>query len=127
MRPDWEFPTLYLDEETPPTRSPERTLLAAILERACRDLLPNADRNARKQAIEWFTAETDEIDYEISKFTFKHVVNVLELSAIQLNYLHEKVDESELYEEYRRTDFEKAEELRKIIEKQTDHRRARLG
>lgn len=97
-----EYPTLYLEDEEvdlPICHCPEKVLLAAILERTCRDLEPYAPRDARRDAIAWFNT-THKNEIFPLKFTFKQIVSELELGASCIDFLEEKVREAISYEDF---------------------------
>lgn len=72
--------------------SPERGLLAAVLERSMRDLAENVLPQHTREALRWFRANGNSGKYVCS---FKRVVEELELSAWQLDMIRAKVAEAE--------------------------------
>ncbi len=68
---------------------PERTLLAAILERATRDIGPTAGEYELKKALEWFTARNHTITAD--SFSFKSIIHHLNLGYKEVAELHEKI------------------------------------
>lgn len=92
-----EYPTLYLDEEPIVVHSPEKVLLAAILEMAYRDLKPYVSREIKRKAIAWFKSDFAPENFPI-KFTFKQIISELELSAADIKYIDDAVEEALLYD-----------------------------
>lgn len=100
------------------TRPPEKALLAAVLERAYRDLgfsVRGKDKNLltavhleRKSAVLWFNS-LEEPDYAALTFSFTEVKEELGLSPSFLEYLREHVKKAEIVLE------QEAEEIRKLI------------
>lgn len=73
--------------------TPERALLAAILERAVRDLAETVDARWRREAIQWFTADANSKKYE--PFSFNRVVEELEISTSWLKIIEARIAEAE--------------------------------
>lgn len=81
---------------TEPSRYvPEKGLLAAILERAFRDLEANVDVHHRVDAIRWFQGRRIHSRRYTTTFTFEQIANVLELSAYQIEYIMCKVSQAD--------------------------------
>lgn len=74
--------------EAPPTSS-ERALLAAILERATRDLGITACHYTRKKALEWFTAKKHESSF--SNFSYRDIISYLGLGFKEVEELNHKI------------------------------------
>lgn len=72
---------------------PEKFLLAALLERAFRDLYTVVDAKDRRDAINWFRA-TKEVSSK-SNFTFKDVIESLNLKQQDVAYLEMCVSQAE--------------------------------
>lgn len=81
-----------------PNASPETILLAAILERAYRDLEPYTEWQHKRTAIAWFLGNGVRPKKEGPKahFTFEEVKEELELSSTQVAYIMKKVKEAQL-------------------------------
>lgn len=75
---------------------PEKTLLAAILERAVRDLTESVPIEDTKAAIKWFNRRTMASFKTRIGFSFRDCVEMLEISGEQENFLLEKVRHAEL-------------------------------
>lgn len=119
--------TLYLDEAEPRHNVPERNLLIAVIERACRDLLPCVDKHIRNEAINWFNpTETPEIKNPL-KYTFNELVTELEFGAKELQDIKTKVDEAIKYEELRRKNPWEAHKLWEKLRRERRRMRIRLG
>lgn len=90
------------EEEALPESSPERRLLTAILELACRDLsydtqLKQYSTNRylnRKRAVAWFNSG-ETFDPSGLSFTFEEIKSELNLSAKRSAFLMQKVKAAE--------------------------------
>jgi len=72
------------------TRAPECGLLAAILERAVRDLGPDVDHMERASAINWFTGVREQSLHD-PHFSFEDVALFLELGKLEIDKLRNMV------------------------------------
>jgi len=122
-----EIRTLYLDEDNPCHNLPERNFLLAILERACRDLLPCADKHVRNETINWFTVNGNCVKKDPLKFTFNDIILELGFGIKELEYFESMVQEAIQYEELRYQDPSQAAENWKKIKKERKMRRVRMG
>lgn len=77
-----------------PNFTPEKRLILAVLERAIRDLAPEATSFVRRNAISWFRADHTVLEYQ-EKFTYEFVKEALELSASQIKKIESKVHEAD--------------------------------
>lgn len=68
-------------------RIPERTLMAAVLDRAYRDLYAVVEAEVRRTAITWFLADKSRFKEDFSFFTFAQVAEALELSSKETAFL----------------------------------------
>ena len=68
--------------------TPEITLIAAILQRAVRDLSPDADDDSRRDAVAWFRGRE-------SRVNFKDCADFLGLGYKLIKLIQTKVDEAE--------------------------------
>lgn len=73
------------------TRMPETHLLAALLERAVRDLSPTADQVDRRSAIYWFLRKESS---DNRGFSFQDVAELLQLSDKHLRFIQEKLEDA---------------------------------
>lgn len=85
-----------MDEDAfdPYRSSPERFLLAALLERAKNDLAPWAKPSDREDALEWFESPS----YSAEHFTFSQVKDELELSVWQVDFITKMIARAKEYE-----------------------------
>lgn len=84
IRSDYEIPKYLI-------HTPERALLAAVLERAWRDLDKRQPREQRRHAIAWFLSKEMDVKRETTGFSFCSIVDLLQLGANELNHLLEGV------------------------------------
>lgn len=75
------------------TTSPERALLAAVLERAVRDLGETMESHHTREAIQWFHANGNSKKYE--PFSFNRVVEELDLNSFHICAIEERIREAE--------------------------------
>ena len=81
----------YQEQEEAASGCPERHLLAAIFERAMRDLFCFGDLGIMRDAIGWFT--NIHIPGKL-KFTFSRVHQILQFSKKRLDFINERVAEA---------------------------------
>jgi hypothetical protein len=86
----------YIPEEIPSFLSPERTLFAAVLERAVRDLHPRISSYDRANARNWFLDYALNADTPVppGKVTFKMCIEALDLGGIEIKRLLSKAYET---------------------------------
>lgn len=75
--------------------TPERTLLAAILELAVRDLGPSGTYLNKRQAVSWFNSDSEFDTKRHLWFSFKQICIELDLTREQVKYIAEKVEIAE--------------------------------
>jgi hypothetical protein len=75
--------------------SPERTLLAAVLERAFRDLQKHIERKIRRTAISWFLCTCPGPEENLYGFTFKQIVEELGLCSARVEELVDAAKKAE--------------------------------
>ncbi len=81
-----------------PTACPERTLLAALLERSVRDLSETVDIYDTRDAVAWFeNTRKHSIKYAGKYFSYKDCIEGLGLSSPQVLYIHQKVQIAKEY------------------------------
>lgn len=95
----------------PSTYVPERGLLAAVLERAFRDLEPIVEEHVRREAVAWFLTKppkdldlsypSKNIDDPNYVFGFHYIFEYLGLTSTHMKYIMEKVRLSEKHHEER--------------------------
>lgn len=93
----------------PSTYVPERGLLAAVLERAFRDLEPIVEEHVRREAVAWFLTKppkdldlsypSKNIDDPNYVFGFHYIFEYLGLTSTHMKYIMEKVRLSEKHHE----------------------------
>lgn len=93
----------------PSTYVPERGLLAAVLERAFRDLEPIVEEHVRREAVAWFLTKPPK-DLDLSEpsknvedpnyvFGFHYIFEYLGLTSTHMRFIMEKVRLSEKHHE----------------------------
>ena len=82
------------ESELPLTLSVTRTLYAAVLDRAFRDLSPdtNIDQHFKRQAIAWFRGKEKYKGEPNTHISFRDCVDALELDSIRINFLMRHVN-----------------------------------
>lgn len=85
-----DFLAAPLDEYVSPARS-ARCLMLAVLDRALRDLHPQATHIDRSHAIAWLTFE-GEPPRDDCRFTYNQIAELLDFSAADRAYIQRKVD-----------------------------------
>ncbi len=80
---------------------PEKQLLAAILGRALFDLAPEAKKEDRRGAIQWFKGDYDLESKEDELTCFERVRDELELGGYMVELVMGAVKKAEEFEEYR--------------------------
>lgn len=94
---------LFLENGDAPPTLPERGLMLAVLERACRDLSQRVEPFERRDAIRWFNAyfTGQVIEDSDCRYTFCQVIEVLGFGALELQFLAQKVKDAEDFEKER--------------------------
>lgn len=83
---------LYSDNQPSSATIPERSLLAAILDRALRDLAPDIEPAARKSAITWFGTKPNPRKKEFRCITFATVCEHIQFAPWQRDFILEKIE-----------------------------------
>lgn len=81
----------YQSEDAP--FLPERTLAAAIVERAFRDLEPRTEDQWRRKAICWFSSYYDNKPHKYF-YSCKNLFELLEFSSSKIQFIKEKLDDA---------------------------------
>lgn len=88
--------------------TPERSLLAAILERANRDLNPETTpRHYRRSAITWFSARKikKKTPFNQGLVSFQNCIDELSLSSLQIKHIERRVKLAEEYDRRKKAGF----------------------
>jgi hypothetical protein len=95
MEEEYQMKVIPVSDFEIQIKSPERALYAAVLLRSYMDVLPGAsvERSCRHQAIEWLKPEKV-VDRVVD---FKTCIEVLELSAAQVQFLTDAAHRMSLF------------------------------
>ena len=100
---------LYSPEvDVPYFTTPEKCMVAAVLERAVRDLTPIHQSQVRKRACKWILAKR--ILEKTTRFTFLQCADILDLTEYQIRLLQEKAEKTLQDEENKSTTWKIREE-----------------
>lgn len=83
--------SLDADHFEHPLSISEKVLLAAVLERATRDISIRSSHYERKRALDWFTAKNHEST--ISNFSYQDIIHHLGLGTKEVEKLNQKIRE----------------------------------